>query len=208
MHEWLIKHEKLISIYTNIFTIIGAIAVPVILFFWTRNSEKNKEAREQVRIQKKEDRRLDKIQEEEDRKIKEYKDIVVKFISATIESMRCKDSSNSNNTTQDTYSEYNLQYFFHNINKGIKDIKQLLIHLKIIEYNPEACIGSEYHVLLSYPNINCSNHVFICHTSDSKRVYGLKRPDFIEYLESLISQISNDDCNKYHNLIKEYIKRN
>ena len=52
MNEWLLNTEQLISIYSSIFQTIGAIAVPVVLAFWAGYSEKKKEKREQVRIER------------------------------------------------------------------------------------------------------------------------------------------------------------
>jgi len=49
MNEWLLNNKELISVYMSIlgtvFTIIGAIAIPVVLWCWSSRDQKRKEER-------------------------------------------------------------------------------------------------------------------------------------------------------------------
>ena len=52
MHSWLLENKELISIYTSILATMFTIAIPIILYDWTIDSEEKKESREQARIER------------------------------------------------------------------------------------------------------------------------------------------------------------
>ena len=52
MHSWLLENKELISIYTSILATMFTIAIPIILYEWTIDSEEQKESREQARIER------------------------------------------------------------------------------------------------------------------------------------------------------------
>ncbi len=52
MHSWLLENKELISIYTSILATMFTIAIPIILYKWSKKSEKKKESREEARIER------------------------------------------------------------------------------------------------------------------------------------------------------------